>query len=501
MTKKVYTDYFFDESAYNTHDGGYIPLKTPTVEPQPLAVPPLLKPDKQTATDDYYTVTAETSETQFLPGKKTKTWGYNAGFLGQTLVFRNGKHTHIDLENKLPELTTFHWHGLDVPGPITDGGCHAPVYPGQTNHIDFDVMQPAATTWLHAHPCPSTATQVWKGLAAMVIIKDDVEDQLPFPRNYGVDDIPLVLQDREFHADNQFDYRADYDPDGVQGHTALINGTINPYFDVTTQRVRLRILNGSNRREWRLHFNDDLEFAQVGSDGGIMPAPVYMNKVMMTCAERDEIIVDFGAYKPGDEVALMTDETPLVHFRIKAFEPDDTQLPDHLVDLPAETPTPGLPVRTITMDGMDEEVAMDGKKFDMQRIDARQKVHDVAIWDINNTNSTENGMVHPFHVHGTQFRVLSRNGGPVYPNEHGLKDTVGVNPGETVRIQVRFDLTGVYMYHCHIIEHEDGGMMAQIESYDPDHPKTYHLMDMDTLRNAFAEEQGVKPEDVWMPGM
>lgn len=461
----------------------------------------MLEPDKQTATDDYYTVEAQASETQFLPGKKTKTWGYNTGFLGKTIVFRNGKHTHIDLKNALPELTTFHWHGLNVPGPITDGGCHAPVYPGKTNHIDFDVDQPAATIWLHAHPCPSTALQVWRGLAAMVLIKDDVEDQLPLPRNYGVDDIPMVLQDREFHEDNQFDYRADYDPDGVQGHTALVNGTVNPYFDVTTQRVRLRILDGSNRREWRLHFDDGLTFAQVGSDGGIMPAPVYMDKVMLTCAERDELVVDFGKYQPGDEVTLMTDDTPLCHFRIKAFAPDETQLPDHLVDIEDPTPTPGLPVRTITMDGMDEEVAMDGKKFDMQRIDARQKVNDVAIWEIRNTNSTKNGMVHPFHVHGTQFQVLARNDGPVYPNEHGLKDTVGVNPGETVRIKVQFKLTGVYMYHCHIIEHEDGGMMAQIESYDPDHPKTYHLMDMDTLTKAFAEEQGVKPEDVWMPGM
>ncbi|MDN6417803.1 MAG: multicopper oxidase domain-containing protein, partial [Lactiplantibacillus plantarum] len=245
----------------------------------------------------------------------------------------------------------------------------------------------------------------------------------------------------------------------------------------------------------------DLEFAQVASDGGILPAPVYMTKVMMTCAERDEIVVDFGQYQPGDEVTLMTDDTPLCRFRIKSFVPDDTKLPEHLVDIPDETPTPDLPVRTITMDGMDDEVALDGKKFDMSRIDARQKVGDVAIWEIRNTNSTENGMVHPFHVHGTQFRVLARNDGPVYPNEHGLKDTVGVNPGETVRIKVKFELTGVYMYHCHIIEHEDGGMMAQIESYDPQHPQTYHLMDMDTLRNAFAKEQGIKPEDVWMPGM
>lgn len=505
MCAKVYDSYFFDEGAFNTHDGAYIPLAIPAnATAKPLAIPTLLKPDKDTATDTYYTVTANPGETQFLPGEKTKTWGYTgSSYLGQTIVFENGKNIHIDLKNELPELTTFHWHGLNVSGPVTDGGCHAPVYPGETNHIDFTANQPAATLWLHAHPCPSTATQVWKGLATMVLIKDDVEAKLPLPRNYGVDDIPVVLQDRKFHEHNQFDYRTDYDPDGVQGPVPVINGTINPYFDVTTQKLRLRLLDGANRREWRLHFSDDLTFAEIGTDGGLLPEPVYLKKLMLTAAERAEIVVDFSDYQAGDTVILYSDDTPVVTFIIHDFKRTDAQLPEHLVDIADPDITPGTKVHKVTLDGMDEEVALNGKKFDMQRIDDKQKVGNVEYWDITNTNDPAEGagMLHPYHMHGTLFTIVSRNGHEPYPNEHGLKDTVSVNPGETIRIKVKFDLTGVYMYHCHIIEHEDGGMMAQIESYDPDHPQTYHLMDMDTLMNAFAKEQGIDVKDVWMPGM
>ncbi|KRL04519.1 multicopper oxidase family protein [Liquorilactobacillus oeni] len=501
MARKVYTDYFFDEPAYNVHDGGYVPLKKAAAAPSQLRIPPLLKPDKETRSDTYYTVTAQAGETQFLPGEKTKTWGFGLPFLGKTIIFEKGKSVHINLQNKLSELTTFHWHGLNVSGPIVDGGCHAPVYPAETNKIAFKVDQPAATLWLHAHPCPSTAEQVWKGLAAMVIVKDKAESKLPFPRKYGVDDIPLILQDRKFHAHNQLDYNADYDPDGVQGPTAVINGTVNPYFDVTTQRVRFRILNGANRREWRLHFSDDLQFTQIGSDGGILPEPVAFTHLMLTCAERAEIIVDFGKYHPGDEVTLYTDDVPLVTFKIHEFEPAEVKLPEHLAEIPNPEVTPDTPIHRVVMSGMDEEVMLDGKKFDMQRIDAKQKIGSVELWDIVNTNQKEGGMVHPYHMHGIQFLVVSRNGHAPYPNEHGFKDTVGVNPRETVRLKVWYDKPGVFMYHCHIIEHEDGGMMAQIEAYDPKHPQTYKLMDMETLMNAFAKERGVKVEELQLGGM
>ena len=501
MSNTVYKNYFFDEPAYDYHDGGYVPLEDADAPAKPLGVPPLLQPDKQTATDVYYTITAQAGETQLLPGAKTKTWGYNGSLLSPTIHFEDGKHYHITLKNELPELTTFHWHGLNVSGPIVDGGCHAPVYPGESKQIDFTLNQPAAMCWLHAHPCPSTAEQVWHGLAGIVYVTDAHEASLDLPREYGVDDIPVVLQDRRFHENNQWDYRADYDPDGVAGPTAMINGTINPYFDVTTTKVRLRLLDGANRREWRLHFSDDREFEQIAGDGSLLPEPVHFTHLMLTCAERAQIVVDFSDCKPGDEVTLLTDDKKVVTFRIHEFKRVNGPVPDHLLDIKAPAVDPETPVRRIVMSGMDESVAIDGKKFKMDRIDAEQPVGQAQYWDVVNANDKP-GMVHPFHCHGTQFLVISRNGKAPYPNEHGYKDTVGVNPGETVRLLVRFDLPGVYMYHCHIIEHEDGGMMAQIETYIPGKPRPkYDLMTMDKLMKALSEERGIPEDQLWMAGM
>lgn len=500
-TEKLVDHYYYDEAAYDYHDGGYIPLVEPAVSQQPLRIPELLTPDKETTDDVYYTIVAQEGETQLLPGAKTKTWGYNTSLLGKTVVFKKGQKAHIHLVNKLPELTTFHWHGLAIPGPLEDGGCHAPVYPGQSRDISFKVDQPAALTWLHAHPCPSTAEQVWHGLAAAAIVQDDQEAQLPLPRNYGVDDLPIILQDRRFHENNQWDYRADYDPDGVAGPTPMINGTINPYFNVTTQRVRLRLLNGANRREFRLHFSDDLSFTQVAGDLSLLPHPVKMNRVLITCAERMEIIVDFGNYKPGDVVTLYSDDVPLVRFRVQSFTPDNRELPTTLFTTPDPAVTPGLPVHKVTLDGMDEEVAMNGKKFKMDRIDYQMRLGQVQLWDITNTDDAP-GMIHPYHMHGTAFTVISRDGQTPHPNELGLKDTVAINPGEHVVIKVWYHVPGVFMYHCHIIEHEDGGMMAQIKVVDPANlDKKYQLMDHMTLMMAFAEERGVTMDDLWLGGM
>ena len=502
MNKVPYDSYFYDETAFNTQDRAYHPLQVADAPKMPLRIPPLLQPDKVAGNDVYYTVVAQTGETQLLPGKKTKTWGFNASILGKTIVYEKGKIYHMHLVNHLPEVTTFHWHGLEIPGPIEDGGCHAPVYPGQSRDIVFKIIQSAATTWLHAHPCPETAYQVWQGLATVAIIKDQESVQLPIPQHYGVDDLPLVLQDRNFHQDNQFDYRADYDPDGVQGVTAMINGTINPYFDVTTQKVRLRLLNGANRREFRLHFSDDLPFVQIASDLSFLPEPILRNKIMITCAERQEIIVDFGNYHPGDVVTLYSDETPLVEFRIHQFKSDQRQLPAKLTTIDYPDVDPTMPVKKVVMSGMDESVMIDGKKFQMDRIDYTMPMGKCQLWDVSNANQMHGGMIHPFHMHGCAFQIVSRNGHEPYPFEHGLNDTVAVNPGEHVLIKVYFRVPGVFMYHCHIIEHEDGGMMAQLKVVDPREPnKQYHLLSHHTIMMAFAQERGVPMDKLWLGGM
>lgn len=316
-------------------------------------------------------------------------------------------------------------------------------------------------------------------------------------------DIPLILQDRIFHDHNQLDYRSDYDPDGVLGDIPLVDGTVNGYFEVTTRLMRLRLLNGANRREWRLHFDYDLEFKQIAGDESFLPHQVRLTKLMLTCAERVEIVVDFGQYHPGKKITLYSDDTPLMTFRIKEFVNDESKMvPDDLIEIKTSEVNPDTPVRRVVMSGMDEAVMMDYKKFKMDRIDAEQEVGLCQYWDVVNTNGRKMGMIHPFHCHGMSFLVTSRNGHEPYPNEHGFKDTVAGNPSKTVRIFVRFDLEGLYMYHCHILEHEDGKMMAQIEVFTPGKPRQKHkFMTMDKLMKAFSEERGVPEDELWLPGM
>lgn len=472
------TKYLYDENAYDYHDGGYVQLEQAPGAEHQLNVPPILAPDRVEGNDIFYTVTAQAGETSILPGAKTRTWGYNGSILGPLIKFEMGKTYHVTLKNELDEVTTFHWHGLNIVGPYDDGGPHAPVYPNGERKITFTVDQPAANIWLHPHPCPQTARQVWNGLAAPVIISDQHEESLDLPRQWGVDDFPIVLQDRTYH-ENQLDYNEDYDVDGTLGRYALINGTVNPVVDVKKPIMRLRLLNGSNRREWRLHFDDFHPFTQIGSDGGLLPEAVELDRIMLTCAERADILVDFSEYAPGQEVILKTDDFNLIKFKIGDFNAEKIELPSPLAKIEEIKVDSETPVFKTVMSGMDDQVRLDGKLFDMQRIDTRQEVNKTQIWEISNTNDMDGGMIHPFHIHGCQFQLIKRNGKEVNPNEHGWKDTIGVNPNETVTIKVRFTKLGIFMYHCHILEHEDTGMMAQIEIFDPKHPIEYHLMSMD----------------------
>ncbi|MGX7264644.1 multicopper oxidase family protein [Enterococcus crotali] len=465
MDNNIYTDYFFDDPVFDTKGDSYFPLEQADSPQNPLAIPPILVPDSESDLYTTYTITSQEGETAILPGKKTKTWGYNASLLGTTVILERGKTYGVSLKNELLETTTYHWHGLNVSGPETDGGPHAPVKPQETREIEFTVDQPASTAWLHPHPCPDTAEQVWKGLAAMVIIKDEQESKLALPRDYGIDDIPIVLQDRSYH-DNQLDYQKDYNVDGTLGKFPLINGTVNAYFDVTTQQLRLRLLNGANRREFRLHFSDDLPFSQIASDGGILPEPITFTHLMLTCGERAEIIVDFKEYSVGEEVILYSDDRPLMTFRIGEFEKNQWTVPEKLIEVEPLKITDSTKLEETVMSGMKDFVKIDDKIFDMKRMDKQQKMGETQIWDVSNINPADVGMIHPFHIHGTQFQVISRNGQPPYANERGWKDTIGVNAQETVRIAVKFDVPGIFMYHCHILEHEDTGMMAQIEVID-----------------------------------
>lgn len=428
-----------------------------------LKVPPVLKSDKAEGSDVYYTVRAQEGETSILEGTKTKTYGYNGTFLGPVIKVKKGQQVHIKTINELREDTTFHWHGLILPGK-GDGGPHEVIRPQEEKDISFRVNQGAATLWFHPHPMHKTGEQVYKGLAGLLIIEDDEEKKLALPRDYGVNDFPIILQDRYFTSDHQLDYSAVKNEDGTVGNTLLINGTVNPYVEVKPEKIRFRFLNGSNLRNYRLTLSDKRHFQQIASDGGLLNQSIDRSSIFLSPAERAEVVVDFSSYQDGDTVNLLNEDGAVVlPIKIKGSAKKTPTLPTQLNTVEKETFPNKEVTKKVTLAGMGRMVTINQKQFDPNRIDFTQKVGEEEIWEIYNQPHHMGGMIHPFHIHGTQFRVLSINGEEPPESEQGWKDTIAVQPNDRVRIAVRFEEEGIYMFHCHILEHEDNGMMGQIE--------------------------------------
>ncbi len=514
-----------------------VPFKEVAQSARPLAIPPLIKGQVDASGRKVFNLVAQTGESNIKDGEKTATYGYNGSLLGPVLYMEQGDAVRIHLQNDLPEDTTFHWHGLVVRSDV-DGGPHYPIKShGGTGNVDFTVHQGAATAWYHPHNMESTASQVYKGLAGLIIIHDKQQDELGLPQTYGVDDIPVVLQDRNFTAQNQWDYKADYSADGLYGDTLVVNGTINPYFEVHRKLVRIRLLNGSNARNYTVALSDSSSFTKIGVDGSLLNTPVERHKVTLVPGERVEILVDFSKYKDALPSLVTQDKTTTI-LQFKRGEGFDTMpnptLPTwymgyttygtetsysanmshrgastdmfhthaiqeqsvgnvvsnmsmadniasnmnmadnavsnmNMVDNAASNMNTADKAllrkadKEIVMAGMAEDVTINGKKFSMDRIDLTSKLGSTEIWDITNADHGMMGMIHPFHIHGVQFEVLTRNGKPVSTSEQGLKDTILVSPGETVRIKVKFTEPGIFMVHCHILEHEENGMMIQLE--------------------------------------
>ena len=440
---------------------------------KPLAIPPMQKGTVDGNGVRHLEVDAQVGKTAIKDGALTDTYGYNGSVLGSTLYMKQGEKVAIKLKNDLPEKTTFHWHGMVVRSDV-DGGPHYSIAAnGGTGEVDFTVDQVANTAWYHPHAMGFTASQVYKGLAGFIYVDDNKEGALNLPHTYGVDDIPVAIQDRNFTSDNQWDYRKDYNADGVYGDTLVVNGTINPYFDVKTNVVRLRLLNGSNARTYTLQLSDMGTMMQVAGDGGVLPWPVLKQSITIAPGERVEVLVDFSQYKDALP-SLVTQNGKNGTATVLAFKRGaDTLAAEAKVNtdmaawkynkINSSDDLTKTADKSIVMSGMAQNVLINGKKFDMGRIDFTSKLGSTEIWDVSNADPGMMGMMHPFHVHGVQFEVLSRNGQPVDPSEKGLKDTIQVNPGEHVRIRLHFTKPGVFMVHCHILEHEENGMMLQLE--------------------------------------
>ena len=429
---------------------------------QQLTYPELLTPIEENGNNVTYELTAKEGKMTFVDGIETDTYGYNGDFLGPVLRLTKGQKVSIKLTNELSEPTTFHWHGLEIAGDV-DGGPHAEFQPGETKTITFTVEQGAATLWYHPHPMGYTAEQVYKGLAGLMYIDDENSEGLSLPDEYGINDFPIILQDRTF-IDGKLQYKNVANTMSTLGDTVMINGVVNPKMDVQNGKVRLRILNGSNARNYQLHFNNDIPFQLIATDGGFVNEAKSMTTLSLGAGERAEIVVDVTdlAHK---QIFLMDDEINLLPINVTnggQASNMDTQLND---TPSAEELFEIEPTKHITLEGMTSNFLINGQTYNMDRIDFKQKQGETEIWEIENIISDEGAMAHPFHVHGTQFTIVSIDGEVPDESLQGYKDTVTIQPNQKIRIAISFPHKGIYMFHCHILEHEDAGMMGQIEVY------------------------------------
>ncbi|WP_437583078.1 multicopper oxidase family protein [Paramicrobacterium sp. CJ85] len=443
----------------------------------PLAIPPLAERTIDADGTVHVDLMAEQGEMGFTDAGETPTLGYNGAYLGPTIRLKRGERFAPCLTNALDEVTTLHWHGMHLPA-AADGGSHQPVDPGEKWCPEWTVDQPAATLWYHPHPHRRTEHQVTHGLAGMLQIDDDAASALPLPRGYGVDDVPVIVQDAHFSDDGAFGSTRDFV--GTLGDTLLINGTVGPYFDVTTDVVRLRLLNASPARVYSFALSDGRDIAMIASDGGLLESPVKLDRIRLSPGERAEILVrmspdetvalrsmppDLGAgFMPITGAAGQSDSFDVLQLRAASTLDNIGEVPDHLTQIDPIDPADAVAERSFTLNGHN----INDKQMDMKRIDAVATVGTTEIWDVVN----EMPAPHNFHVHDVQFQVLSVDGGAPPAPLAGWKDTIYLEPEVEYRIIMRFteyaDAENPYMYHCHLLRHEDAGMMGQFLVVEPD---------------------------------
>ncbi len=466
------------------------------------------------------TLTVQAGKTQF--GAKTATtWGYNGHLLGPALQLKKGKPITVNIHNQLAHETTVHWHGLEIPGEV-DGGPQGIIQPGGKRTVSFTPDQRAATCWFHPHQHGKTGHQVAMGLAGLVLIEDDDIRRLMLPKQWGIDDVPLIIQDKKFNAEGEIDYQLDVMTAAVGwfGDTLLTNGAIYPQHAAPRGWLRLRLLNGCNARSLTIAASDNRPLYVVASDGGLLPEPVKVTELPMLMGERFEVLVETRDGKPFDIVTLPVTQMGMAVAPFDKAHPvlrvqpvtinASGELPDVLSSLPALPSLDGLTERRLqlSMDPMLDMMGMQAlmKKYGMSAMGNMQHGemmghgnrdhgnmghmnHGGGGFDFHNANRI-NGkafdmstpmfaaskgqyerwfisgkgdmMLHPFHIHGTQFRIVSENGKPPAAHREGWKDTVRVE-GDVSEVLVKFDHEApkehAYMAHCHLLEHEDTGMM------------------------------------------
>ena len=436
------------------------PTPTPSTTPfsHPLFVPPA-------SGDANVSVSIEAACIQILDGPCTNMWTYGGTYPGLTIRRPTGQTTHVTFTNNLDPgagAMTVHNHGnhssWENDGQTDDllilsGGSRTYTYDG----LDDGSNERGTIQFYHDHRMDVTGRNVWFGLAGLYII-DDPADPANLPS--GAFELPLAIADRQFDANNQIPYV--FNAMGVTGDKILINGVYQPYVDVGDRKYRLRILNASNARIYNLTLSSGDAFTQIGTESGLLPAPVVRTQMRMGPAERLDVVVDF-APRLGQNLYLMDTltGTQLVKFRVTQHLTDSSTIPSVLRPLP-DIGEPTI-TRNFSFDRTSGHWTINGLRFDPNRIDAQPVLGTTEKWVF--TNPT--GAPHTVHLHDVDQQCVSRNGGPCYTYET-MKETWYLGPGETLELKLKFtDHTGKYVFHCHMIEHEDDGMMAQFEVVGP----------------------------------
>ncbi|MDE2484326.1 MAG: multicopper oxidase domain-containing protein [candidate division NC10 bacterium] len=493
---------------------------------------------RQTEPDIELRITALITELPILSSDRpTKVWKFSGelikgpagtveaipdSYLGPVLRLRQGQKVRIRFHNKLPEDCVIHQHGMLVPEKA-DGHPRHQIGSGQTSVYEYTVLDRAGTYWFHPHTDKRTAEQVYYGMAGLILVTDTEEQSLDLPRDEF--DVPLVIQDRSFDDRNQFRY-VEHMHDrwmGFLGDRVLVNGKPDFVLPAATRAYRLRILNGSNSRIYKLMWSDGSPLTVIGTDGGLLESPVIRNYVMLAPAERVDIWADFRGRKVGEEIALRSaafsgvmpmmgmgggmmggggggmmgmrrgmrggmmgrmgaalphgSEYTILTIRIVREERDQLALPRRLSRIEryrlqdaANTRTP----RSIHLSMRGMSPRLNGRSFELTKVVEEEMIplNTLQVLEFVNRDHRARGMMmaHPMHIHGQSFQILKRELAPGFEQRYasvsqgfvddGWKDTVLVMPGEKVTILKRFDrYTGLYLYHCHNLEHEELDMM------------------------------------------
>lgn len=433
--------------------------------------------------------------------KPTRMWTFGNGAFSPILETRSGQGLLVEWANELPRehflpidhtihgaeeskpqvRAVVHVHGAKVP-PEGDGYPEAWYEPGRSQTCYYPNQQDAALLWYHDHTMGINRLNVYAGLLGLFVVRDSVEEALKLPS--GKYEIPLLLCDRLFDREGQLYYPVSGNAKSpwlgeLFGNVTLVNGKLFPYLDVEPRKYRFRLVNGSNGRFYYLSLGDKVEFHQIGSDQGLLAEPVPLKELVLAPGERADLVVDFAAHQ-GKQLLLHSDTNAMLQFRVGSQAAKDTSvLPAKLRPVPRTPESQAVKTRPLTLNEYENDqgntilMLLNESRWHMP-VTERPVLDSTEIWEL--VNLTDDS--HPIHLHMVRFQILDRRRfdsfrfyqtrqvrytGPLVPpaaNELGWKDTVRAEPKMVTRIIVRFEgYLGRYVWHCHILEHEDNDMM------------------------------------------